>query len=77
MFNELLVTMYLYMYLLLTDFTFGNDWAQDEVGLAMLGIIFLSIGVNTLYMTINMAIMTRKKFLRWWWFERKCCRNKI
>jgi hypothetical protein len=65
-FNEVLVTFYLYMYILLTDFTAESEWLQDLVGIIMLVIIFLSISVNTLYMLINTAIITRKNIIRWW-----------
>jgi len=49
---------------------------QAETGFGMLSIMFLSIGVNFFYLFVNIIIVVRKRFLRWWWLERTWCRNK-
>jgi len=75
LFNEVLVTLYLYGYILLSDFTYGFEDVQDQAGLAMLVLIFISIGVNFAYMTINVVLVVRTRFRRWFWVERTCCRR--
>jgi hypothetical protein len=76
LFNEILVSCYLYGYLLLTDFSAGYEEVQDIGGLGMLSVLFISIAGNFLYLAFNVVLVIRKKFRRWWWLERTCCRYK-
>jgi hypothetical protein len=73
--NEFLVTLYLYGYILLSDFTYGFEDLQDQAGLAILVLIFISIGANFAYMTFNVVLVVRIRFRRWFWVERTCCRR--
>ena len=76
LFNEILVSLYLYGYLLLTDYSAGNEEVQDNGGLGMLSVLFLSIGANCFYLACNIVLVVRKRFRRWWWLERTWCRYK-
>ena len=44
-FNEFMVSLYLYTVLHLTDF-FGENHYREEVGEVLVGIIFVSVAVN-------------------------------
>jgi hypothetical protein len=44
-FNEVMVSLYLYTLLHLTDF-FGNNIYRQESGYVLVGIIFVSVSVN-------------------------------
>ena len=76
LYNEILVSLYLYGYLLLTDFSAGYEEVQDNGGLGMLSVLLLSIAGNFLYLAFNVIIVIRKRFRRWWWLERTFCRYK-
>jgi hypothetical protein len=75
LFNEVLVSLYLYGYILLSDFSYGYDQVQDQAGLAMLVLIFISIFANFTYMIVNVVLVVRSRFRRWFWLERTCCRR--
>jgi len=76
LFNEVLVSFYLYGYLYLTDFTTENPHVQDISAFGILIIMFLSIFVNLIYMAVNVIIVGRKSFLRWYYLDGTCCKKK-
>ena len=47
MFNELLVSIYLYLLMSLTDFTDPNP-LRDDIGLALMVVVVIAVGVNLL-----------------------------
>ena len=44
-FNELMVSLYLYTLMHLTDF-FGDNYYREDAGYVLVGIIFVSVAVN-------------------------------
>ena len=65
--NEFLVTLYLYGYIVLSDFTYGYNFVQDDAGYVMLGIMLGSIAINFGFLIANVVAIVRKSFLRWYY----------
>jgi hypothetical protein len=63
-FNEFMVSLYLYTLINLTDF-FGENKYREESGYVLVGIIFLSVLVNILKFVSLISIEIISKYKEW------------
>ena len=68
-FNELTVSIYLYVIMILNLFLQGKypPSYRNTCGIILISVLVSSIGVNLIAFIVQVFLMLRKKFLRWFY----------
>ena len=69
LFNEMTVSVYLYVIMILNLFMQGDypPSYRDTCGIVLVSLVIASLGVNLLVFLVQIILMVRLKFLKWYY----------
>jgi hypothetical protein len=78
-FNEMMVSLYLYVIMVLNLFSQGKypHSYRNTCSLILISVVIASVGFNLLVFIIQIILMVRIKFLRWFYSRKKAIIDPI